>query len=378
MKVWIQILTIGLCLLLFLLPVRAKEATEQYIDETLEEFGDRLEDRIPEEAEEFLEELDLTELNWRQILSLDPADLLRLIGEKLADSCREPVKILAQTTGILLLCSLLCPMKESLLNNETGLLFNLVSVACLSITVCEPVIRCMEQCMTTLKNSSLFLLSLIPVLCSILTVGGQAVTATGYQLLLFTVCQLISQLALSVALPLMNIYFALSLVSAVFHKVGLQGICNGIRQMICWGLGIITTLFVGFLSMQTFVSSSVDVVTLKASRFLMGSFIPVVGSILSEAFGAAQGCISLLKGTVGSFGIIVALCTILPILLKVILWYFVTWIGVQLSNILQVQESGAILKAANNTFAVLLAILLCFSLLVVVATTLVIFIGTGG
>ena len=148
--------------------------------------------------------------------------------------------------------------------------------------------------------------------------------------------------------------------------------------MICWGLGIITTLFVSFLSMQTFVSSSVDVVTLKASRFLMGSFIPVVGSILSEAFGAAQGCISLLKGTVGSFGIIVALCTILPILLKVILWYFVTWIGVQLSNILQVQESGAILKAANNTFAVLLAILLCFSLLVVVATTLVIFIGTGG
>ncbi len=378
MKRWILMLTLGLCLMILILPVSANDQTEQYIDETLEELSGRLEDDIPEEAEELLSKLNFSDLDWRQLLSLKPEEFLNLLSQTLNDSYREPMKLLAQTAGILLLCSLLFPMKESLLKGEAGLLFHLTAVVCLSITVAEPVIGCMEQCMTTLKNSSVFLLSLIPVLCGILTAGGQAITATGYQLLLFTVCQLVSQLAVSTALPLLSIYFALSLISAVFPNVGLQGICSGIRQIACWGLGIVTTLFVGLLSMQTFVSSSVDVVTLKASRFLMGSFIPVVGSILSEAFGAAQGCISLLKGTVGSFGIVVALCTMLPILLKVVLWYFVTWAGIQLSTMLHVQELGGILKGANNTFAILLAVLLCFLLLVVVATSLVIFIGMGG
>ena len=90
------------------------------------------------------------------------------------------------------------------------------------------------------------------------------------------------------------------------------------------------------------------------------------------------GGLSMLKGTLGSFGVIVALCTLLPIILKVVLWYFVTWAASQISGILQVQEIGAVLKGANNTFAILLALLLCFLLLLVVSTTLIVFMGTGG
>lgn len=378
MKRCIFVLSLLAAFLLFSLSVCANELTEEFVDETLGELYDRVEDSIPDEAEELLEELDLQELNWRQLLSLTPADFSKLLKESLTKQVKEPMKLFAQTTGVLILCSFLFPLRDSLLKGDAGKLFNGAAVVCVSLSVTAPVVESMERCIHALQNSAVFLLSLIPVLCGILTAGGQIATASGYQLLLFSVCQLLSQLAVSTVLPLLRVYFAVSILSSVFPQVGLQSICSGIKQTICWGLGIVTTMFVAFLSLQTFVTSNVDVVTLKASRFLMGSFIPVVGSILSEAFGAAQGCMTLLKGTVGSFGILVALCTMLPVLLQIILWYFVTWAAVQLSNMLHVQELSSVLKSANNTFAILLALLLCFLLLIVVATSLVIFIGTGG
>lgn len=377
MKKWTAILTLLCCVLLLPLPLSATDR-EDYLDDTMDQLGEAIENEIPEEAEELLEQLDLSELGLQQILSLRPEQFLSLLKEQLQKQWEEPLVLLGKIAGIVLLSALLLPLKDSLLQGSSANLFPLAAVSCLSGILAEPVARCMEESVRALEHCSTFLLSLIPILGGLLTVGGKAATASGYQLLLFGACQLVSQLAVSHLLPLLGIYFALSLVSAVFPQLGMQGIIGGIKSFVCWSLGILTTLFVGLLSLQTFVTSSVDAVTLKASRFLMGSFIPVVGSILSEAFGAAQGCISLLKSTVGTFGILVALCTMLPILLQLCLWYFSTWAAMQISNMLQEKELSAILKAATNSFGILLALLLCFLLLIVVATTLVICIGTGG
>lgn len=86
-------------------------------------------------------------------------------------------------------------------------------------------------------------------------------------------------------------------------------------------MGIITTLFVGMLSLQTVIGSGGDTLLLKASKFLAGSMIPVIGGTISDALGAAKGCVQLLKGAVGSFGILVAVLTFLPALLQVGMWY---------------------------------------------------------
>ncbi len=372
-------LSILLVSLLFLsLPVCASGEVEDFLDETLDQFGESLEESIPEEADSFMESLNLRDLDWRQVLSLQPDQFLTLIRELLEQQWKEPIRLLGQILGILLLSSLLFPLQDSLLKDNASLLFSFAAVICLCASFAGPVADCISAAMESIQHCSVFLLSLIPVLCGILTAGGQAAAATGYQLLLFTICQIVSQLAVSTMVPLMGMYFALSMISGVFPKLGMQGIISGIKSAACWGLGIVTTIFVGLLSLQTFVSANVDVVTMKTSRFLMGSFIPVVGSILSEAYGAAQGCMALLKSTIGTFGIVVALCTILPVLLRVVLWYLITWLAEQFCSMMQVGELGEILKGAANTFAILLALMLCFLLLMVVATSLVIFIGTGG
>ncbi len=369
----------ALLLCLFLtLPSFAAETLEDYVNDTLEELSDDLKAAIPEETQELLYELSLEELSLPDILSLQPEQFLHLLKELLSEKWQAPKRTLGQLLALLILCSLLFPLKDSILKGEAARIFTLAALVCLCLILAEPIQGAMAATVRALEHGANFLLALIPILCGILAVGGQAATAGTYHLLLFALCQLVSQLAVSGLLPLLGIYHGLSMIGGIFPELGLQGLVDGIKSFVCWGLGLLTTIFVGLLSLQTFVSSSVDVVTLKTSRFLMGSFIPVVGSILSEAFGAAQGCISLIKGTVGSFGIIAALCMILPPLLELLLWYFCCWLALRFSDLLQLKEVSALLKSSCSCFTILLAFLLSFLLLLLVGTSLVIFMGTGG
>ena len=47
-----------------------------------------------------------------------------------------------------------------------------------------------------------------------------------------------------------------------------------------WILGVILTIFVGLISVEGSLSSSVDGITAKTTKAAVSSFIPVVGKIL--------------------------------------------------------------------------------------------------
>ena len=105
--------------------------------------------------------------------------------------------------------------------------------------------------------------------------------------------------------------------------------------------------------------------------------MPVVGSALSDAFVATQGYMKLLKTTVSAFGILAALLTFLPVLLQTALWYFTVNITSAVGEMLGVKQVASILKSASATLGVLIAVILCFALLFVISTSLVLMVSTG-
>lgn len=55
------------------------------------------------------------------------------------------------------------------------------------------------------------------------------------------------------------------------------------KSSVIWFLGIILTIFVGVLSLEGTLSSSIDGITAKTAKTVISSAIPIVGSILSDA-----------------------------------------------------------------------------------------------
>ena len=75
------------------------------------------------------------------------------------------------------------------------------------------------------------------------------------------------------------------------------------------------TIFVGLLSLEGTLSSSVDGLTAKTAKAAVSNFIPVVGKVLGDSIDTVLGCASILKNAVGIVGvvIIIGIC-VMPIL----------------------------------------------------------------
>lgn len=349
------------------------------LQEQLEALGaDELKDEVPEGAKELMEETGIYDIDPENLLSLTPGKFFPAIWRLFLKQLRQPLVVLGGVLGVVLLCALLGGMREASGQGALEPVFNTVSVLCILASVSVPILDCIMETSKAIQQASLFMLSFIPIFSAAILASGQPVTGATYNLFLFGTCQVVSQVVSLTLIPLMGVYLAFCIAGQIAPDLNIGSAASAIKSAVSWVLGFILTIFVGLLSIQTMVAQSADSVTTRTAKFLIGSFVPVVGGALSDAYSAAQGCLRLMKTSLGAYGIIVAALTFLPILLQTVVWYFVTHISGVASDILGVKKLSALLKSCGSVLGVLIAIIFCYALLIIVSTTVVLVTGLGG
>ena len=71
------------------------------------------------------------------------------------------------------------------------------------------------------------------------------------------------------------------------------------KSSVVWALGIVLTIFVGMLSLEGTLTSSVDGITAKTTKAVVTSTIPVAGKLVGETVDAVLGSANILKNAVG-------------------------------------------------------------------------------
>ena len=203
-------------------------------------------------------------------------------------------------------------------------------------------------------------------------------TGALYNVMLFGACQGVSSLLQAAFVPVISCYLSLAIVTEVVPQIGLRDIITGFKKLITWGLGLTMTIFVGLLSLQSAVAGGGDNVAVKTTKFMLSSLIPGVGGSLSELFMATQGCVQLVKSTVGAAGIAIAVLTFLPVLLRITLWQAVTEVGSIVGEMLGAGAISRLLKSVGSALSVMLAITLYYAMLFIVSTSLMILAFKGG
>lgn len=334
---------------------------------------------VPDQAQEMMDSMtgEKEDGSFFSLLSMTPSELLTAIKDAALQQAAGPLEVVGRLLAVALLCAVLSAVRQSAVSARLQGIFLVVATACILSFLGEPVFACINQTVQALRECSLFVMSFTPVMSGILIAGGNPTSAGAYNLILFFAAQILAELAARTLIPLLNIYLALCVVAPMAPLLQLDRVTAAIKSAVCWGLGIITTLFVGMLSLQTMIGSGGDTLLLKASKFLAGSMIPVIGGTISDALGAAKGCVQLLKGAVGSFGILVAVLTFLPALLRVGMWYLSLKVSAWVSTMLGAGEVAKLLESVVQAFSILLALIACFVLLVLVSTALMLLLTAG-
>ena len=77
-------------------------------------------------------------------------------------------------------------------------------------------------------------------------------------------------------IPLVLVFTSLVIISKISDQVQVSKLANFLKSGIVWFLGIVLTIFVGIVSLEGTMSSSVDGITAKTTKAVVSSAVPVV------------------------------------------------------------------------------------------------------
>ena len=146
---------------------------------------------------------------------------------------------------------------------------------------------------------------------------------------------------------------------------------NHLNLGIIWLLGIILTIFVGVVSLEGTLASSVDGITAKTAKTVVSSAIPVVGKILGDAVDTVLGCGIVLKNAVGIVGVIIVIgICVIPIIKLSILFLSYKLLAIVSEPIADKNIVG-LLEQIGDIFKIFLGIICALSFMLIIGTSLV-------
>lgn len=283
--------------------------------------------------------------------------LCRMVQEKLVG----PAKSLAALVVVLLFSRLAVCFP----GDGAGRTVSLCGGICCALVAAAPLLGLIENCGRAAASASAFLLAAVPAYSALLVVSGGAAAGGGYTFLTLGAGNAIPLLATGVVTPLLRMFLALGLSSAV-SGVKLQKLASSLYGLAKWLLVLSVTLFSGVLAVQTILNTQLDAAASKTAKLIASSAIPIVGGALGDAVGAIQSSVQVVKSGAGAFGMLAALCVFAPAIGEAALWVGVCTAGRIAGDICGAQEASTLLEACASVAKLVLAVLV--SLLAVCAS----------
>lgn len=373
-----------ICIVLFLICMMISNCSYAKTDETIEgqkeTFG--ISDFIKESQKykgDFLEDIDISELMNNAIQgNVDNNVLIKKVIKLFGTEVRSSVKTLISILVIIVIHSVLKAISDSLENNNISEIIYYVQYILIVTVIMSNFNSIIQTVKETSQNLVAFMNMLVPILITLMVYTGSITTSGILEPFILFMINFVGNMIQSILIPLMLIITVFSIISKISNKIQIDKISSFLKSSVIWFLGIILTVFVGVISLEGTLSSSVDGITAKTTKAAVSTMIPVVGKILGDAVDTVLGCGLVLKNAVGIVGVIV----IIGICIVPIIKLGVITIAYNLSaSIIQPIADEKIVKLLSEMggiFKVLLGILCSLSVMLIIGITLVIKISNSG
>lgn len=247
--------------------------------------------------------------------SLDPIELIQRGIDSLLSELRESRTEMINILVIALLSGVLQVLKSSGKDDsvsESALFacFVMITIAALKIFSSAA-----GYGVDVIHSVSDFITKLSPVLTVLLASGGSVTSAAAFHPILSGSVYVMTLLIDKCVVPLIYLSAVLGIAGHVTPQLKLSAFTRLLRSAGKWLLTAALTVFTGVTALYGLSAPSFDAVALKTMKFAVGSFVPVVGGILSETVETVLSGTQLMKNAVGVAGIVsLAAVTIVPVL----------------------------------------------------------------
>lgn len=353
---------------------------EQTIKDQQQTFGiQSFIENSKEYTGEFFKDIDIQDiLNSAIRGEIDNSTIYKRILHLLGTEIQVGIKSLVSILVIIIIHSILKSISESLENDGISKLIYYVQYIAIVTVIMTNFSDVIQMVKTTTDNLVGFINTLIPVLISLMLYTGSIATSSILEPIVLFLINFIGNMIQNILIPVILLVTSISIISKISDKVQVEKIAKFLKSSTTFFLGLALTIFVGVVSLEGTLSSSIDGITAKTAKTIVSTAVPVVGKILGDVVDSVLGCGVILKNAVGFLGviIIIGIC-ILPILKLSILTISYKLLA-SVSEVIADSKIVSLLDQIADIFKILLGILVAVSFMVMIGATLLVKMSNSG
>lgn len=180
--------------------------------------------------------------------------IMSLFGSEIGQT----LKIMGSIIVIVIIHSILKSVSDSLENKSISQIAYYVQYILIVTIIMSNFGSLITMTKQSIQDLVAFSSSLIPILITLLVTTGSMVSASVIQPVLLYLITFIGNIINVIFLPLILVGTALSIISKISDKVQIDKLAKYFRSSVIWAIGVVLTVFVGVLSLEGTLSSSVD------------------------------------------------------------------------------------------------------------------------
>lgn len=225
------------------------------------------------------------------------------IGEIFFAKVLELAPSFACITAVALLSGLLSMLKSDSAGQSSSKMISLITYAGALIPLLGVITECFTcviDCVSSMKTQ---MDVLFPLMLTLMSVSGEAVTASVCKPAVAFFSTGIVSVIESVVFPLTLTIIVFSIAGNLSSELKIGKFTAFFKSINKWVIGISVSVFGIFFTLQGITSATYDGVVRRATKYALGNGIPIIGGFLSGGFDLAVAGGVLIKNSLGSMGI---------------------------------------------------------------------------
>ena len=354
--------------------------TEDTIKEQQETFG--ISDFVEETekyTDDFFNDINISDMIDNAITGkIDNSTILNKILNFLGSEVKSTLQTLVGILIIVLIHSVLKSVTDNLEDNNISKIIYYVQYILIVTLIMSNFSSLLTTITTTIDDLIGFMNCLVPMLTTLMLYTGSIVTSGMLEPMILFIIGFVGNAIKMLIMPVVSMITVLIIVSKVSDRVQINKLSKFLKSSVVWFLGIILTVFVGVVSLEGNLTSSVDGITAKTAKAAVSNLIPVVGKVLGDSVDSVLGSGIILKNALGVVGVIIIIGICIMPIIKLATLSIMYSIASAVIEPLADSKIVKLLDEMGGIFKLLLAILCSVSVLLIIGITLVVKISNSG
>jgi len=268
--------------------------------------------------------------------------------------------------AVVILCSCFYMLSGICRESELTRIYRFLASACLCLMVFGILDGLWKELNLLLKQLNTLMNSVTVATTSVYALSGSVTAATVNQSQMMIVFTLIEDVIYYSTYPVLQICLSTSFIGCIGESVDLSSLGGLIRKTFTTLLIVLMSIVTAVLSFQNTLAQSNDSFMLRTVKLASGSFVPLVGSALSEATATIAAGMNSLKNSLGIISIIALIATVLPLFITMWLNKFFFSAASSFCEALCLERESRFLKGSAEILDFAIAIITAVTMIFVI------------